>query len=168
MFCSALMPSHQPSYNKAQQAPLQGNFNLIVADVWDQLTQTNIPVKAREEPYIWHICRQCDLLIIEAHTYSSHERHAFALLSSMAVYARQCKICYHVPMNFLETKSCPELHASPKGPKAPNCSGAGSAAPRSTKFWAVYKHYDVDVCTYTYYSDILAKQSTLPGSRYVV
>ena len=48
------------------------------------------------------------------------------------------------------------------------CSGAGSAAPRSTKFWAVYKHYDVDVCTYPYYSDILAKQSTLPGSSYVV
>ena len=56
----------------------------------------------------------------------------------------------------------------PSAHKGTNCSGAGSAAPRSTKLWAVYKHYDVDVCAYPYYSDILAKQSTLPGSSYVV
>ena len=42
-----------------------------------------------------------------------------------------------------------------------NCSGAGSAAPRSTKFCAVY-----DVYVTTYYSDILANQSTPPATYY--
>jgi len=38
-----------------------------------------------------------------------------------------------------------------------NCSGAGSAAPRSKKFFAVY---DVYVSTYYIDIDILANQST--------